>query len=55
MLSGALVVVDLTASAVQMIALNAETKRIAAWHTQQQHALAFAPAPTSNIVEASLR
>jgi hypothetical protein len=55
MLGGALVAVDLTASAVQMVALNAETKRIAAWHIERQREFAFAPARASNLVEASLQ
>ena len=55
LLGGALVAVDLTASAVQMAAIHAENKRVAAWRLAQQQ-LAAAPAPVraSYVVEASL-
>ena len=56
MLSGALVAVDLTASAVQMAAIHAESKRVAAWRLEQpQFAAAPAPVRASYVVEAALR
>ncbi len=56
LLGGALVSVDLTASAVQIVAMHAENKRVAAWRLEQQK-LADAPAPVraSYVVEASLQ
>ena len=56
MLGGSLIAVELTASAMQMAAIHAESKRVAMWRAEQQH-LAAVPAPVraSNIVEASLR
>jgi len=56
LLGGALVAVDLTASAVQMVAMHAENKRVAAW-TAEQRQLAAAPAPVraSYVVEVSLQ
>jgi hypothetical protein len=54
LLGGSLVVVDLTASAVQMAAIHAENKRVAAWQTEQRREAAFTQARMSNLVEASL-
>jgi hypothetical protein len=50
--SGALVAVELTASAVQMVAMHAGSKRVADWQIEQQRELAFAPVRASNMVEA---
>jgi hypothetical protein len=54
LLGGALVAVDLTASAVQMIAMHAESRRVAAWVAAEQE-LAAAPAPirAANLVQVS--
>lgn len=54
MLSGALIAVDLTASAVQMVAMHSGSTRMAVWHMEQQRELAMAPV-SANMVEASLR
>jgi hypothetical protein len=54
MLSGALVAVELTASAVQMVAMNAGNKRVAAWKLEQQVLAAAGPVRASDVVEASL-
>ena len=54
LLGGALVAVDLTASAMQIAAIRAENKRVADWRLEYQH-LAAVPAPVqAEVVEASL-
>jgi hypothetical protein len=54
MLASVLIVVELTASAVQMIAMNAENRQAAAWVAAERQ-LTAAPAPirVTNVAEVS--
>jgi hypothetical protein len=56
MIGGSLVAVTLTASAIQKFAMNAESRRVAAWAAAAERQVAQAPpARASNIQQASLR
>jgi len=54
MLAGALITVELTASAVQMIAMHAESRRAAAWvAAEQELAAASAPIRAADLIQVS--
>ncbi len=54
MVGASLIAVELTASAVQMFAMQAENQRVAAWVAAERQVAALPPARAGAIVEASL-